>query len=100
MNGDAETNGGLSVGDLAVAELFDGVSGVPSSTTYGVDYGNPELLRQRQGDADEAFGRAMMNYRSEVMVGGARNRRHRHKHTYRRKRTHRRTRKTKTHRRH
>lgn len=63
--------------DTEVVEMFDGVGGVPEPVQYGVEYGNPERLRDQQGGSDDAFGRAMMNYRHDMqkmpmLTGGAR----------------------------
>lgn len=62
--------------DAEVAEMFDGVGGVPEPVQYGIAIGDEERLREQQGGFDDAFGRAMMNYRSDIqnpmLTGGAR----------------------------
>ncbi len=61
-----------------VLELFNGddVAGVPAPVSVVTPDGDPEVLRSQEGDADDAFGRQMMDFRHDIqkMSGGMRRR--------------------------
>ena len=62
-----------------VLALFNGddVAGVPAPVSVVTPDGDPEVLRSQEGDADDAFGRQMMDFRHDIqkMSGGMRHRR-------------------------